>query len=77
MTVLRGRLAPAKGRTIIAASVILMSGLAVTFAARMLSERIIAADMQRRFSDERLQVIRKSEALDGIAAAIETASSRA
>src|SRR5437660_658824 len=50
MTVLRGRLASAKKRTIIAASVILMSGLAVTFAARMLSERMIAADMQRRFS---------------------------
>src|SRR2546429_1814203 len=50
MTVLRGGLTSAKGRTIIAASVILMSGLAVTFAARMLSERMIAADMQRRFS---------------------------
>ena len=43
-------LASAKGRTIIAASVILLSGLAATFAARMLSERMIAADMQRRFS---------------------------
>jgi diguanylate cyclase (GGDEF)-like protein len=50
MTVLRGGLASAKGRTIVAASVILVSGLAATFAARMLSERMIAADMQRRFS---------------------------
>ena len=50
MTVLRGVLASAKGRTIVAASVILVSGLAATFAARMLSERMIAADMQRRFS---------------------------
>jgi NADH:ubiquinone oxidoreductase subunit H len=50
MTVLRGVLASAKGRTIVAASVILISGLAATFAARMLSERMIAADMQRRFS---------------------------
>ena len=50
MTVLRGVLASAKGRTIVAASLILISGLAVTFAARMLSERMIAADMQRRFS---------------------------
>lgn len=50
MTVLRGVLASAKGRTIVAASAILISGLAVTFAARMLSERMIAADMQRRFS---------------------------
>jgi diguanylate cyclase (GGDEF)-like protein len=50
MTVLRGVLASAKGRTIVAASVILVSGLAATFALRMLSERMIAADMQRRFS---------------------------
>ena len=50
MKVLRGGLASAKGRTIVAASVILVSGLAATFAARMLSERMIAADMQRRFS---------------------------
>jgi diguanylate cyclase (GGDEF)-like protein len=50
MTVLRGGLASAKGRTIVAASAILVSGLAATFAARMLSERMIAADMQRRFS---------------------------
>jgi diguanylate cyclase (GGDEF)-like protein len=50
MTVLRGGLASAKGRTIVAASVILVSGLAATFALRMLSERMIAADMQRRFS---------------------------
>jgi diguanylate cyclase (GGDEF)-like protein len=50
MTVLRGVLASAKGRTIVAASAILVSGLAATFAARMLSERMIAADMQRRFS---------------------------
>jgi diguanylate cyclase (GGDEF)-like protein len=50
MNVLRGVLASAKGRTIVAASVILVSGLAATFAARMLSERMIAADMQRRFS---------------------------
>lgn len=50
MKVLRGVLASAKGRTIVAASVILVSGLAATFAARMLSERMIAADMQRRFS---------------------------
>src|SRR5215212_11960869 len=50
MTVLRGVLASAKGRTIVVASVILVSGLAATFAARMLSERMIAADMQRRFS---------------------------
>ena len=50
MTVLRGVLASAKGRTIVAASVILISGLAATFAARMLSERMIASDMQRRFS---------------------------
>src|SRR5436190_3172336 len=49
MTVLRGVLASAKGRTIVAAGVILISGLAVTFAARLLSERMIAADMQRRF----------------------------
>jgi diguanylate cyclase (GGDEF)-like protein len=50
MTVLRGVLASAKGRTIVAASVILVSGLAATFALRMLSEQMIAADMQRRFS---------------------------
>ena len=50
MTVLRGVLASAKGRAIVAASVILVSGLAATFALRMLSERMIAADMQRRFS---------------------------
>src|SRR5438128_2216244 len=50
MTVLRGVLASAKGRTIAAASAILISGLAMTFAARLLSERMIAADMQRRFS---------------------------
>ena len=50
MKVLRGVLASAKGRTIVVASVILVSGLAATFAARMLSERMIAADMQRRFS---------------------------
>jgi diguanylate cyclase (GGDEF)-like protein len=50
MTVLRGVLASAKGRTIVAASAILVSGLSATFAARMLSERMIAADMQRRFS---------------------------
>jgi diguanylate cyclase (GGDEF)-like protein len=49
MTVLRGVLASAKGRTIVA-GVILVSGLAATFALRMLSERMIAADMQRRFS---------------------------
>ena len=50
MTVLRGVLASAKGRTIVAASVILISGVAATFAARMLSDRMIASDMQRRFS---------------------------
>src|SRR6185436_13462689 len=50
MTVLRGVLASAKGRAIVAASLILVSGLAATFAARMLSERMIASDMQRRFS---------------------------
>ena len=50
MAVLRAVLASAKGRTIVAAGVILISGLAATFAARMLSERMIAADMQRRFS---------------------------
>jgi diguanylate cyclase (GGDEF)-like protein len=50
MTVLRGVLASAKARAIVAASVILVSGLAATFALRMLSERMIAADMQRRFS---------------------------
>jgi diguanylate cyclase (GGDEF)-like protein len=50
MTVLRGVLASAKGRAFVAASVILVSGLAATFALRMLSERMIAADMQRRFS---------------------------
>ncbi|MEH2608769.1 diguanylate cyclase [Bradyrhizobium sp. AZCC 1693] len=50
MTVLRGVLASAKGRTIAAASAILISGLAATFAARLLSERMIAADTQRRFS---------------------------
>ena len=46
MTVLRGVLASAKGRTIVAASVDRVSGLAATFALRTLSERMIAADMQ-------------------------------
>ena len=35
---------------------ILVSGLAVTFAARTLSERMIAADMQRRFSADAADV---------------------
>src|SRR5882757_6923676 len=50
MSVSRGVLASPKGRKIAVASAILISGLAATFAARMLSERMIAADMQRRFS---------------------------
>src|SRR2546421_4205739 len=56
MTVLRWVLASAKGRTIVAAGVILMSVLAATFAARMLSERMIAADMHRRFSADAADV---------------------
>src|SRR5215207_4338149 len=52
MTVLRGVLASAKGRAIVAAGVILVSGLAATFAVRTLSERMIAADMQRRFGTD-------------------------
>jgi CHASE1-domain containing sensor protein len=43
-------LAPSqKGRTILVAAAILITGLGVTLAARTLSERMIAADMQRRF----------------------------
>src|SRR5258705_3457386 len=56
MTVLRGGLASAKGRTIVTAGAILISGLAATFAARMLSERMIAAAMQRRFSADAADV---------------------
>ena len=39
-----------RGRTIVIAGAILVGGLAATYGARTLSERMIAADMQRRFS---------------------------
>lgn len=46
----RELLASPRGRTIVVAGAILIGGLATTFAVRALSERMIAADMQQRFS---------------------------
>lgn len=46
----RGLLTSQKGRTIAVAGGILIAGLAVTFATRALTERMIAGDMQHRFS---------------------------
>lgn len=46
----RDLLVPQKGRTIAVATAILTIGLAATYGVRTLSERMIAADMQHRFS---------------------------
>src|SRR3954447_18862148 len=46
----RAWLASQRGRTIVIAGAILIGGLATTFAVQALSVRMIAADMQQRFS---------------------------
>ncbi len=46
---MRGMLGSARTRTIAATGAILVIGLSLTLAARALSERMLAADMQRRF----------------------------